>query len=405
MKDLVFLCHRIPYPPNKGDKIRSFNILKQLSEYYRIHLAAFVDDPTDWQYQNELNKYCASLYLVPLNKKTATIKSAKGLLIGKPLTVPYFYSSKIKAFVETTLKSKPTSDVFIFSSSMAQYVQGSEFDGLRRVIDFVDVDSDKWRQYAEKTSWPMSWVYRREARLLEREEKQICIEFDKSVFVSPQEAACFKKLVPESICQKVDHILNGVDTIFFHPSSSQSLTRPCSDKFIAFTGAMDYWANVDAVMWFADKVWPQVRKAIPQLKFYIVGGKPHEEVSALAQQDGIVVTGRVDDIRPYITHALMCIAPMRIARGIQNKVLEAMASGKATVLTTMAADGIELPLGQQRFVCDDPKSFLAGILDLVENEALAISVGKENREKILSQYHWDNTLSPLLDMFDADNKR
>lgn len=397
MKHLLFLCHRIPFPPNKGDKIRSFNMLKKLSEHYIVHLAAFVDDPEDWQYEANLKKYCESLSLVALNKKTATIKSATAFISNKPLTLSYFYNAQIAKFTRKILAAYEDADVFVFSSSMAQYVDNEKHKHLNRVIDFVDVDSDKWRQYSEKKSWPMSWVFRREAKLLEKEEVRLTARFDRSLFVSPQEASHFCDLVPENLREKVGFVLNGVDTKYFSPSFSKEMDE--SGPFLSFTGAMDYWANVDAVVWFVKNVWPQVLINHPNLRFYIVGGNPTEEVRALQQSKGVVVTGRVEDVRPFIKNAAICIAPMRIARGIQNKVLEAMAMAKPMVLTNMAADGITIPEEQEKYLADDAHSFCNGILNLLGSTQEQKLVGASNCAVIENNFKWKNTLTSLLDSF------
>jgi len=398
VKHLLFLCHRIPFPPNKGDKIRSFNMLKKLSENYIVHLAAFVDDPDDWQHKIKLEKYCASVCLVNLNKKLATIKSAIGLISNRPLTLPYFYSAQIAEFTDNVLSTHNNANIFVFSSSMGQYVDGENYSHLKRVIDFVDVDSDKWLQYSKKKSWPMNWVYRREAALLEKEELRLAANFDKSLFVSPQEASYFEELVPQKLRNKIGFVLNGVDTKYFSASFYNKLEE--EQPFLAFTGAMDYWANVDAVVWFVKKVWPQLTVAYPNLKFYIVGGNPTDEVNALEAVDGIVVTGRVDDVRPYIKGASLCIAPMRIARGIQNKVLEAMAMGKPMVLTSMAADGILIPKEQQKYITDTADSFCESIIDILSSENKQAVIGKANIAVIEQNFEWKSTLDSLLNSFD-----
>lgn len=403
MKHLLFLCHRIPYPPNKGDKIRSFNMLKKLSEHYTVHLAAFVDDPQDWQYKAYLEKYCESLCLVALDKRKATLKSAVGLLLNKPLTLPYFYSTQIAKFTKEKLVSHNDADVFVFSSSMAQFVDSDAHKHLKRVIDFVDVDSDKWRQYSEKKSWPMNWVYRREAKLLEQEEVRLTDCFNRSLFVSPQEATHFRELIPSHLRNKVDFVLNGVDTKYFSPSFNQEIRERA--PYLSFTGAMDYWANVDAVVWFVQNVWPQIISKHSDIRFYIVGGNPTDEVKALEKIEGVVVTGRVEDVRPYINSAKICIAPMRIARGIQNKVLEAMAMGKSMVLTNMASDGITIPTEQQKYVADDAASFRNAILELLDSEDEQSQIGSINRSVIENNFKWKNTLTSLLNSFNSPQNK
>jgi len=386
---LLFLAHRIPYPPNKGDKIRSFNLLKALARDYRVYLGAFVDDKQDWKYESELRKYCAEVFLLRLNSQRK-YQSLKGLLTGEALTLPYYRQSRLQHWVDQKLAEHKVKRVFVYSSAMAQYVEGDAYNQLHRVIDFVDVDSEKWREYSERRGWPMSWLYRREASQLLCYERQISESFDASVFVSANEAKLFKQLAPESE-QQVTHINNGVDYHYFDPTGSY--TNPYqAGPILAFTGAMDYWANADAVSWFAQHVFPAIRKQISNVQFYIVGARPSDAVLKLANKTGVHVTGAVDDIRPYIASADVIVAPMRIARGVQNKVLEAMAMKRPVVVTGAAMEGIEKLPGQR--VCDDAESFIDYCLQLLR-EGDTDKTGEAGRQRVLKDFNWDQNLVRL----------
>ncbi len=386
---LLFLAHRIPYPPNKGDKIRSFNLLKALAKDYRIYLGAFVDDPQDWKYQSELAVYCAEVFLLELNSRRKYV-SLKGLLTGEALSVPYYRQLRMQHWVDQTIEKQQLERVFVYSSAMAQYVQGDDYQQLHRVIDFVDVDSEKWREYSERRIWPMSWLYRREAKELLRYDRQLASSFDASVLVSASEAALFRELAPESK-ERISHINNGVDYHYFDPAENHKTPYPAA-PILAFTGAMDYWANVDAVTWFAQKVLPGIQQKIPEAKFYIVGARPADAVQKLANKKGVEVTGSVEDIRPYIAGADVIVAPMRIARGVQNKVLEAMAMAKPVVVTGAAMEGIEKLPGQR--ICDDAESFLDYCLQLLE-EGDVENTGVAGRERVLTDFSWDQNLYRL----------
>lgn len=398
---LLYLCHRIPFPPNKGDKIRSFNILKKLSENYDIHLGCFIDDPFDKQYVSELNKYCCSVFHLDQNKTVAKIKGLKAFVTNKPITLPYYFDKRMQQWVNRIINQQSINKVFIYSSSMAQYCQNEtnphnssiDFSSLQRVIDFVDVDSDKWRQYADKKTGLAKWVFNREYRLLAKEEDEICQQFSHSLFVSPDEAALFRQRQPIEQQDKVHGILNGVDTNFFDPkvSFSDEALVPDTD-FISFTGAMDYWANIDSVLWFVEKVWPKILAKIPTAKFVIVGGNPSAEVKELAKQQGIIVTGRVHDVRPFIANANCVVAPLRIARGIQNKVLEAMSLDKPVIVTSMAMEGINAPESESVHIIDEPESFTDCCIEYLSNKQNGELI---NRDWILSQFTWQQTLQPL----------
>lgn len=396
---LLFLCHRIPFPPNKGDKIRSFNILKKLSEHYEVHLGCFIDDAFDKQYTTSLNKYCASVFHLDQHKTLSKIKGLTGFLTNKPITLPYYYDKRMQHWVNKTCAEQKISKVFVYSSSMAQYIQADKYQHLERVIDFVDVDSDKWRQYAEKKTGIAKWFFNREYRLLAKEEQQICQQFTYSLFVSPDEASLFEDLQPKDQAEKIHGLLNGVDVDFFNPDNnfSQEDLVP-STPFISFTGAMDYWANIDAVMWFVDEVWPIILSHQPDAVFCIVGGNPSNEVKDLAKKHrNIVVTGRVHDVRPFITQAHCVVAPLQIARGIQNKVLEAMSLNKPIVVTTMAMEGINAEQGEGVIITDDKNTYADSCLSLLSTPSKPI----KNREWVLAHFTWRQTLTPLLDYFSS----
>ncbi|WAJ70707.1 TIGR03087 family PEP-CTERM/XrtA system glycosyltransferase [Catenovulum adriaticum] len=400
MEPLLFLCHRIPFPPNKGDKIRSFNILKYLSQSYDIYLGAFVDDENDWQYLDALKPYCKSSCILPLPKKRATIKGCTAFLTGNPITIPYYADWQMKAWVEQVVASHiELSKAFIYSSSMAQYLERPGYNFLTKVIDFVDVDSDKWRQYAQGKRGIMRWVYHREYKRLAQYENDICAHFQASIFVSQDEAEHFKQRQSEANANKVHAIQNGVDSEYFNTNASGIKPLITSEPSICFTGAMDYWANVDAVVWFCEAVWPELKKQIPQLTFNIVGGNPTEKVKALSRLEGVNVTGRVEDVRPYIKAATLVVAPMRIARGIQNKVLEAMAMSKTVVMTSMAAEGIQLPFIQKQYIQDDEQETIKVIKTLFSDQESLDKVGSANLEIIQSHYQWQAVLKPFDQIF------
>lgn len=396
---LLYLCHRIPYPPNKGDKIRSFNLLKALSEQYEVHLGCFVDDDFDYQYIDKLADWCVDYKCRPQKKWRAKLKGLTAFLTGKPITLPYYADVQLQRWVDRTLAQYKIDKVFVFSSSMAQFVDDPKYVNLFRVIDFVDVDSDKWRQYADNHRGLMRWVYQREAKMLAQYEQQYCSRFDHSLFVSPDEASLFTKQVPAELAPKIKPLLNGVDTHFFDPNLADEPTGyDLSKPYIVFTGAMDYWANVDAVVWFSQNVWPQIRAIDPALQFFIVGGNPSHEVKQISQQPGIIVTGRVEDVRPFIHRSKFVVAPVRIARGIQNKVLEAMALNKMVVATAMAMEGINAPTSEYLCQTDDAAQFTDYCLQMLHQDASAC----HNRQWILDNFTWSATLEPLIPLLRRD---
>jgi sugar transferase (PEP-CTERM/EpsH1 system associated) len=402
MEDLLFLAHRIPYPPDKGDKIRSWNILKYLARSYRIHLGAFVDDPHDLRYQDKLGSMCASINLLPLQPTVSRLRSLSGLGRKIPLSIPYYYDRRMQRWVNAQLEQGSLQRIFIFSSPMAQYVMNSQASSCRRVIDFVDVDSDKWGQYAKHKRWPISWLYRREAERLLAFEKNVATLFDASIFVSSAEAALFKRLVP-GVSGRVGFLDNGVDRDYFSPERDYDNPYNEQAKVIVFTGVMDYWANVHAVKWFALQVMPRIREAVPSARFVIVGARPACEVQRLASAPGVEVTGAVPDVRPYLAHAHAAVAPLRIARGVQNKVLEAMAMAKPVLATSAAVEGIDFNDPGVLVVADDAQQMAEQAIRMLQPDTPA-DAGVA-RQWVCRRYDWDSNLMQLNQLLDEPLKR
>ena len=398
--DLLYLVHRIPYPPDKGDKIRSFHLLEGLASQYRVHLGTFVDNAHDWEYADALKQWCASVELRPLVSWRATLRSARGLFTGEPLTDPYYCDAAMHAWVRATLARERIRAIVVLSSAMAQYVPDAQTRGTRCVVDFGDVDSDKWLQYSTSARWPMSWVYRREGLRLEQREGHIARMSHASVFVSHAEAEHFRRLHPDTR-QRVYAVPNGVDATRFSPAHPLYTPYSPDERALVFTGAMDYWANVDAVSWFARDVLPAIRAREPRARFWIVGSNPTAAVRALAALEGVSVTGRVPDVRPYLRHATFAVAPLRLARGVQNKVLEAMAMACPVLATSAATRGIDAATPPGVVIADSAESLAQEALALLEADDLA-SRGTAARRYVTERFDWDASRRAFLALLTAE---
>ncbi|HHC71680.1 MAG TPA: TIGR03087 family PEP-CTERM/XrtA system glycosyltransferase [Thiotrichales bacterium] len=393
-KRLLFLSHRIPYPPNKGDKIRSFHILKRLAREYRISLGAFVDDPADWRYREELSRWCDDLCLVKLDPRLGRMRSLAGLVTGEALSLPYFRSRRLHGWVRRNLR-KGIDVALIFSSPMAQYLMG-EAARCPMVVDFVDVDSRKWMDYGERHRGIPGWIYRREGRRLLDFERRVAEYAGVGVFVSEAEARLFHACAGD-LNARVHAVENGVDTDFFSPRHDFGSPFEEDVAPLVFTGAMDYWANQDAVVWFAREVFPAIRDAVPRARFWIVGARPGDEVRRLEQMEGVHVTGAVDDVRPYLAHAVAAVAPLRVARGIQNKVLEAMAMGRPVLATPAAYEGIRDGGRFSSLTADTPRELAAKAVRLLR-EGDQRELGEEGRRLVCEEYGWEARLQPLVEL-------
>ncbi|MET3130815.1 sugar transferase (PEP-CTERM/EpsH1 system associated) [Oxalobacteraceae bacterium GrIS 1.11] len=395
MQDLLFLAHRIPYPPNKGDKIRSYHLLKYLSGHFRVHLGCFIDDPADRQHLDSLRPLCASICGINQHPFAARLRSLKGLLYGQSMSLHYYRNGTLREWVEHLLGSGNIDCALAFSGPMAQYLQAAPT--LRRVIDFVDVDSEKWLEYGAATDWPMSQLYRREARYLLDYEREVAQQFDGATFVSEAEASLFRQRAP-SARHKVSFFNNGVDADYFSPHLAHANPYPPGRAALVFTGAMDYWPNVHAMQWFVWRVWPRLRRHFPALYFYIVGAKPTPQVTALARVPGVIVTGAVPDIRPYLAHAQLAVAPLRIARGVQNKVLEAMAMQKTVLASAQALEGISAVPGLEIELARDEAEFISQASRLLASPA-QLEMELAARRRILQDYSWNHNLQELGSLF------
>ena len=398
MNDLLFLSHRIPYPPNKGDKIRSYRLFRYATERCRVHLGTFIDDPDDWQHQETVRAMCGGqTRFQKLNPTWNKALALRGLLRGEPLSLPYYRNGGMQQWVDKVLAENNIRRIVVYSSAAAQFVWSGRAEKARRVIDFVDVDSWKWDQYARDRRGVSRWIYRREAQTLLRYERALAKRFDASLFVSAAEAALFKELAPESE-SRIDSYVNGVDTDFFSPDRPYANPYGPEDAALVFTGAMDYWANVDAVCWFAQRVLPHIREQVPQVRFVIAGGKAVPEVRKLATLPGVWIAGAVPDMRPFLAHAHAAMVPMRIARGIQNKILEAMAMGRPVIATGAAMEGIQLCPGLEQWVANDPEALARCTVTLLQgpqSAALRAEAGARGRACVLERHDWGRNLAKL----------
>ena len=402
--NILFLCHRIPYPPNKGDKIRSFNEVKYLSKKHKIYLAFLIDNEKDLPYVNELKKYCETIDYDFISPGWQKIKSLPYLLSRKPLTVSYFYSKKLQKAVDYRLLTIKFDAIFAFSSPMAEYVLKSKvfrsrFDRGERIndpmliIDFVDVDSDKWRMYAEYSPFPKTLIYKNEWKSLMAYEKKIGKAFDISIFVSDAEVELFKSFAPDV---NAISIPNGVDLSYFSNTTNKTIRSNEQKGFnILFTGAMDYFPNEDGVLFFYYKIWPIIKDKLPQSRFYIVGGNPSKKLKTITEKDkDVLLTGYVDDVRQYVWKADVFVAPLRIARGIPNKILEALAAGLPVVATSRASQGIGCNGNEFLFIENSAEKFAERTISFAEKHLSGEAI--EKRESFLKQkYDWSRNLIEL----------
>jgi sugar transferase (PEP-CTERM/EpsH1 system associated) len=389
--NLLYLVHRLPYPPNKGDKIRSFHLLEHLASRHRIFLGTFIDDPEDAVHLGAVRAMCADLHVAQMDPGIARLRSLGGLLNGDPLTLGYYGDAGLSHWVRETVARHAIRTAVVYSSSMAQYVGPQS--GLDMLVDFVDVDSAKWSQYAGARRWPLSWLYRREGERLLDYERSVVRRAKRSFFVSEEERSLFRRLVPEAPAS-VDVMGNGVDAVYFAPDPSRASPFDAFEIPIVFTGAMDYWPNVDAVGWFTREVMPRLQEPWPRVRMHIVGRNPTGAVRALTSS-AVRVTGGVPDVRPYLQHAAIVVAPLRIARGIQNKVLEAMAMARPVVAAQACVDSIGTACAGALLGASDAVQFAERIDGLLREPRRATALGSAARAAVLRSHSWGSHMSSI----------
>jgi sugar transferase (PEP-CTERM/EpsH1 system associated) len=390
MQRLLFLSHRIPYPPDKGEKIRAWHILKYLAARHEVHLGCLVDDPEDWAHLPVLRRCCADVACFAIRPWKARVRATLSLRPGRSLSEGYFHHAGLARWVAGTLRAAAIDRAFVFCSAMAPYLMHAA--APPHLLDMVDVDSDKFAAYGDRAAWPMRAIWHREARTLRALERRAAAAFDRTLLVSTSERQRFLSLAPEA-ADRTAVLENGVDLERFAPGGHYP--RPFAERgpHIVFTGRMDYWPNADAVGWFANEVLPLLQARRPGTMFHIVGAAPSAAVRMLATRPGIAISGRVADTRPYLAHADLVVAPLRIARGVQTKVLEAMAMGRPVLATSAAAEGIHARPSVDLLVADAPEVMAAAAARVLDGGCPEL--GARARRAMEQRHDWRMTLAAL----------
>lgn len=388
---ILYICHRVPYPPNKGEKIRAFHQIRALASRHDVDLFSLADPHTDREDFSPLHNCCRKVVVEPLDRRAARWRSLPYLLTREPLTLPCFYSEALAESIRAAVMFRRYDRVFVYCSAMAQYV--SWLGHIPIFTDLVDVDSDKWRQYAAHSHVPASLVYRREAAYLRRYERLVCRRSYCVLVTTEREARLVRQIRPRT---NVQVLVNGVDPEFFRRPEGDRSAEPA----IVFTGDMSYLPNVDAVTSFTAGVFPLVRRVIPEARFLIVGRDPAPRVQKLKDIPGVEVTGYVDDVRKYLLRAQVSVAPFTIAAGIQNKVLEALAYELPVVATPNVQQSLSGSVAEILRCGESPEELAGAVVELLKDRALAYRLGAEGRHRAIAAYDWARSGERLLELMD-----
>ena len=382
---IFFICQRVPFPPDRGDKITTFNEIRHLSTKHEVHVFCLADGRGDLDNIPGLRRYAQSVTAAPVIGWASKLRALKAMFAGEPLSVAAFNEAKLHIAISRKFAELQPDLIIVYSCNVAQYAE--HFPQVPRIMQFAELDSSRWGQFARRSQLPLRWVYALEQRRFLAYERHIARTFSHALVCTAAEQRDFERLIPGV---PVSLVGNGVDLDYFR--SKGLAKRPGS---IVFTGVMDYLPNVDAVVWFCDKVLPIVQKQIPEAGLTICGSRPTAAVRRLAKRGGVAVTGRVPDTRPYLDLAEVFVAPMRMARGIQNKLLEALAMGLPCVISEATATGAVVSKGDGLLAADDPEEFAEHIVRLLRDGPFRAAMAGKARAVAERNYQWETQLACL----------
>ena len=389
---LLYVAHRVPYPPDKGDRIRNYHLLRQLAGRADVSLACLADEPVTAETAAELNRLCRDVAIVPVTPWGRRVRAGLSLLAGRSLSEGAFRSPELAARIATWHAARPFAAAVVSASSLSPYLRRGGIENVPGFVDVVDCDGQKWFDFAEAVSGPKRWLYRLEGRRVQKLERRAAGWAAACTLVSRAEADLFDRTCGTGSATVAT---NGVDLDYFRPTNEREALA------CAFVGALDYLPNVDATVWFANEVWPRVRAKHPTATFRVIGRKPDPAVVKLGQQPGVEIVGQVPDVRPYVASAAVSVVPMRLSRGLQNKVLESLAMGKATVAAPPALAAIRAVSGRDLGKAESADEWVTAVCRLFDDPAERRRLGENGRRFVETNHNWATCLAPLTDLIDA----
>lgn len=383
--NILYVCHRFPFPPKRGGKIRPFNMIRHLSRDHRVTVASLVRSAEEAREGEGIAPHCAAYEMGRVHNPTQALRMVARLPTATPSSMGFFYSRDLARRIRALLARERFDLIFVHCSSVAQYVRNVR--GIPKVLDFGDMDSQKWLEYARYKPFPLSWGYWLEGTKLMREEKALARKFDMCTATTRAE---WETLVSYGVEVDTDWFPNGVDAEYFAPSA-----EPYDADTISFVGRMDYYPNQECMFDFCANTLPLLRARRPDVKLLIVGADPSPRVQALGGLPGVTVTGSVPDVRPYVRSSAAMVAPLNIARGTQNKILEAMAMGVPVVASRAAAGGVDARAKQHFLVAGDPRDYANALLSVLENPQERARLAESGRMRMLSHHSWAHSMERL----------
>jgi sugar transferase (PEP-CTERM/EpsH1 system associated) len=383
---ILFACHRLPYPPKRGGKIRPFNIVRHLtSQGHCVTVATLSRSSEELEEGQGLREYCDKLLVGEIGKVSATVQMVGRLPSTSPSSMGYFYSRPLHRQVAAELETGGYDMVFVHCSSAAQYVRARP--DIPSILDFGDMDSQKWLDYSKFRPFPLSLGYWLEGSKLHRQEKRLAANFTMSTCTTRAELNSLREL---GTAGKTGWFPNGVDADFFCPDEGEY-----DQDQICFIGRMDYYPNQQGMTWFCSEILPAIQARRPETKLVIVGAAPPPNIRRLGELPGVTVTGTVPDVRPYVRRSVLTVAPLMIARGTQNKILESMAMGVPVLSSTTAAGGVDAVSEEHILTADDRDRYVHQALRVLENPGFRTDLSRAARDRVLTRHNWANSMRML----------
>jgi sugar transferase (PEP-CTERM/EpsH1 system associated) len=389
--NILYVCHRFPFPPKRGGKIRPFNMIRHLSASgHKVTVCSLARSAEEAEEGRGIAPHCADFEMAQVSNRLQTLRMVVRLPVTTPSSMGYFYSPTLAQRVRRRLSEQKWDLIFVHCSSVAQYVE--HINDVPKILDFGDMDSQKWLEYANYKSFPLSLGYRFEGAKMLAAEKRLARRFDLCTATTRAE---WETLDGYGTGVASDWFPNGVDADFFCPTG-----EPYDADTISFIGRMDYYPNQECMARFCEQIWPILKSRRPNMKLLIVGADPTPEMRKLGDIPGVTVTGSVPDVRPFIRSSALMVAPLNIARGTQNKILEAMAMGVPVVTSTIAAGGVDAESVKHFLVADTPEEYAQAILRIVESPEERERLASAGRQRMLSHHAWPHSMARLDQIID-----
>jgi len=382
---ILYVCHRFPYPPRRGGKIRPFNMIRHLAASHEVTVASLARSPEEARDGEGIAPYCARFEMAVVNNPVQALRMVARLPTPTPSSFGFFHSARLAARIRSLVASERFGLIFVHCSSVARYVES--VPGVPKILDFGDMDSQKWLEYARYKPFPLSLGYRLEGAKLEREEKRLAPRFDLCTATTRAE---WETLEGYRTGVATDWFPNGVDSSHFAPDDA-----PYDPDTISFVGRMDYYPNQECMFEFCRTTLPILKARRPGIKLLVVGADPSPAVRRLGEIDGVTVTGSVPDVRPYVRRSAVMVAPLNIARGTQNKILEAMALGVPVVTSRVAAGGVDALDGEHFLAASAPEGYADAILRILASPAERARLAAAGRSRMLTHHAWDHSMRRL----------